>query len=333
VGDALGAPVEFMSLREIRARFGPGGVRDLAPAYGRTGAITDDTQMTLFTAEGLLRLHNLGVAGAPAAAAEVVHRAYLRWLRTQEEPAPPHGATAQGWLLGVPELHHRRSPGGTCLSALRSGRLGTRRSPLNDSKGCGGVMRIAPVGLAFARPFTTACDIAALTHGHASGWLAAGAMAALLAALRDGMGLRDATNAALTALSTEPQQFETAGAIGAALALAGSGPVTPERLETLGRGWVAEEAIAIALAAALAAEGFADGVLRAVNHSGDSDSTGSLAGQILGTLLGEEAIPPAWLEALELRDVVETLADDVFDAFGDPSSPPASVHADRYPPS
>src|SRR5215203_2581226 len=41
VGDALGAPVEFMSLSAIRAQFGPRGVRDFVPAYGRVGAITD----------------------------------------------------------------------------------------------------------------------------------------------------------------------------------------------------------------------------------------------------------------------------------------------------
>jgi hypothetical protein len=50
VGDALGAPVEFMDIAQIRRRFGQGGIRDLAPAYGRVGAITDDMQMTLFTA-------------------------------------------------------------------------------------------------------------------------------------------------------------------------------------------------------------------------------------------------------------------------------------------
>ena len=55
VGDALGGAVEFMRLGQIRQRFGPGGIRDYAGAYGRVGAITDDTQMTLFTAEGLIR--------------------------------------------------------------------------------------------------------------------------------------------------------------------------------------------------------------------------------------------------------------------------------------
>jgi ADP-ribosyl-[dinitrogen reductase] hydrolase len=53
VGDALGAPIEFLRLSEIRERFGLAGLTDYAPAYGKLGAITDDTQMTLFTAERL----------------------------------------------------------------------------------------------------------------------------------------------------------------------------------------------------------------------------------------------------------------------------------------
>ena len=54
MGDALGAPVEFLSMPEIILRFGPRGILSFASAYGLVGAITDDTQMTLFTAEGLL---------------------------------------------------------------------------------------------------------------------------------------------------------------------------------------------------------------------------------------------------------------------------------------
>ena len=55
VGDALGAPVEFMSRAQIVRAFGPHGIEDYAPAFGKLGTITDDTQMTLFTAEGLMR--------------------------------------------------------------------------------------------------------------------------------------------------------------------------------------------------------------------------------------------------------------------------------------
>ena len=55
IGDALGAPVEFLEWSVIEAKFGPQGIVDFAPAYGITGAITDDTQMMLFTAASLLQ--------------------------------------------------------------------------------------------------------------------------------------------------------------------------------------------------------------------------------------------------------------------------------------
>ena len=78
MGDALGAPVEFMSLAEIRGRFGPDGIQDYSPAYGRIGAITDDTQMTLFTAEGIIRAHNRALNKGICHPPSVVYYAYLR---------------------------------------------------------------------------------------------------------------------------------------------------------------------------------------------------------------------------------------------------------------
>lgn len=63
VGDALGAPVEFLEWAAIRNTFGAQGIVDYAPAYGRLGAITDNTQMMLFTAEGLLRAYVRGSSG------------------------------------------------------------------------------------------------------------------------------------------------------------------------------------------------------------------------------------------------------------------------------
>ena len=89
-GDALGAPVEFMKRATILERFGPRGITSYAPAYGRTGAITDDTQMTLFTAEGLLRAYVRGERRGIGHVPSVVAHAYLRWLKTQgTAPAAP----------------------------------------------------------------------------------------------------------------------------------------------------------------------------------------------------------------------------------------------------
>ena len=83
VGDAMGAPVEFMKLSEIRERFGPKGIQEYEIVYGRRGAITDDTQMTLFTAEGLIRAYVRSCGRGITTYSGVTAHAYLRWLRTQ----------------------------------------------------------------------------------------------------------------------------------------------------------------------------------------------------------------------------------------------------------
>jgi ADP-ribosyl-[dinitrogen reductase] hydrolase len=328
VGDALGAPVEFLSLAEIRSRFGPEGIGDFAPAYGLLGAITDDTQMSLFTAEALLRaLHRIEERGI-ASVAGMAHRSYLRWLLTQgERPPGADGLLESGWLVGLPALRARRAPGNTCLAALRSGRLGTPFEPINESKGCGGVMRAAPVGLVMDDPFGVGCEVAAVTHGHPSGYLAAGHLAAVVGGLVAGASLDEAIAAATAQLAQQEEAGECLAAVQAAVALAEMGPSGAAEVERLGEGWVAEEALAIGLYAALVARAeptpgasFERGVRLAVNHGGDSDSTGAIAGNLLGTLYGVEAVPPRWLDRLELRAEIATVADDLYRRFVDPGA-------------
>ena len=313
VGDALGAPVEFDSIEAIRARFGPEGIA--IPDLG-DGAITDDTQMTLFTAEGLIRglvrARSKGICHAPS----VVDHAYARWLATQGERSERWQYEPDGWLIGVEALHARRAPGNTCLSALRAPRMGTIDEPLNDSKGCGGVMRVAPVGLIGGDRFDLACDIAALTHGHPSGYLAAGALAEILGQLLDGCSLPEALDAAERTLRTR------AGARGDAARAA-------RRVSRRGLGGGGGARIAVHCA--LNAESFEHGVRLAVNHSGDSDSTGAIAGNLLGAMHGTEAIPERWLDQLELRDEIEVLIADFLACFGPDAHPDPDALWERYP--
>jgi ADP-ribosylglycohydrolase len=337
VGDALGAPVEFLSLQQIHQRFGPQGLRTYAPAYGRLGAITDDTQMSLFSAEGVIRFRVAESRGESADFERVMHRAYERWLVTQLGRSvavpwdPDAGPTdSSGWLIHQQFLHHSRAPGSTCISALGDAdRIGLPDEPINESKGCGGVMRSGPVGLASGDAFELACRAAALTHGHPSGWLAAGALAEIVANLVRGEPLPAAVEKCRQRLVDRPRSDEVVGHLDRALELARhSGPPRAEDVEELGGGWVAEEALAIAVYCSLTAEDFESGVLGAVNHGGDSDSTGSIAGCLLGTLLGRGAIPSVLLEDLEGREVIEQVGRDLYRAF----ARGGEVDPDRYPP-
>ncbi|QFZ23568.1 ADP-ribosylglycohydrolase family protein [Saccharothrix syringae] len=312
VGDALGGSIEFDRIDRIRGRFGPSGLTDYAPAYGRLGAITDDTQMTLFTLEGLVLARRRG--------SDPVHEvrvAYGRWLRTQGGPEVPR----DGWLLDVPGLHDQRAPGNTCLTALRSGVLGTVDNPINDSKGCGAVMRAAPVALwsdDVAEVFELAAATGALTHGHPSGYLSAGVLAVLVQQLLAGAALPDAIRTARAELVGWTGHEEQLSLLDLAVELGTRGVrPTPEVIETaLGGGWVGEEALAIAVLTALAARDLADGLLLAVNHSGDSDSTGALCGNLLGARDGVAAIPGHWLADLELADVLDRLLAEAIEVFG-----------------
>jgi len=322
VGDALGAPVEFSSLADIRHRFGPGGIADYVEAYGRVGAITDDTQMTLFTAEGLVRAYVRQHLKGTCAPEAIIHHAYLRWLLTQGvKPSAQIASMAEwpdGWLIGEKPLWARRAPGNTCLSALASTmQLGDRAK--NDSKGCGTVMRVAPIGLACSArdgnhspAFELGEQASVVTHRHPAAVIAGGAFALLIAHLAEGVELPRAVDAMLDHLAPIPGSGVVTRALDMAMKLVDEGgEPTPEKVESLGGAWVAEEALAIAIYCALVARDFEHGVRLAVNHSGDSDSTGSMTGQILGTAWGAEVVPARWLADLELREVIERIADDL----------------------
>lgn len=322
VGDALGAPVEFMDIMAIRKRFGATGIRDFVPYAVKLGAITDDTQMTLFTAEGLLRAAiRERIDGLAPDYPSFVAQAYQRWLVTQGDKSRLTPNVQSGWLIRHGALFARRAPGITCLTTLgKMTRLDETAS--NDSKGCGGVMRMAPVGLLIRgrgesaadhaqTAFALGCQLAGITHGHPAGQHAAGVLAALIVCVLKGAALLAALDEAKAILKTQDNHEETLAAINLAVRLGRDFGDSDNHLRQLGQGWVAEEALAIAIYCALRSNSFEEGVMLAVNLTGDSDSTGAIAGSLLGALHGVEAIPQRWLEPLELRAVITAVADDL----------------------
>ena len=189
-------------------------------------------------------------------------------------------------------------------------------------------------------PFQDECDVARLTHGHPSGYLVSGAFALIISRVMCGDALLDASRVALAVLCEHDGHAETTGAISSALDLATGHKPSANAVESLGEGWVAEEALAIALYCALVADDFRHGVLLAVNHSGDSDSTGSMAGQLLDAEHGIERIPPDWIAGLEGRDVIERITEDLIQHFVVPAQMSDEERhrwlgprdMDRYPP-
>jgi len=333
LGDSLGYAVEFDDISAIRARFGAAGLQDFS-ALDAGSHFSDDTQMTLYTADGLLEALEWASDGVAADINACLWLAYLRWLGTQGVAAPPPAPVQPPrWIDGQDVLKNRRAPGNACLSGLATGEMGTVQRPVNlDSKGCGTVMRSAPFGLiphlAPETVYKLSSDAASLTHGHPAARQSAGVFSLVIHALSSGLGLREAAESALGHLrggvlrKGEEPDPEVLARLESALRLAGE-RLSPEALVSeLGEGWVAEEALAVGLYAVLAtvpengtttAAGAAEAHFRAaiavaVNHSGDSDSTASIAGNILGAYYGEQCLPAGWLAALEAPEVIRGMA-------------------------
>ena len=330
IGDALGAPVEFLTRDEIISQYGPGGIGDLVVSQSGKALITDDTQLTLFTAEGILRAKTRMLTKGLCQPTLVVYHAYQRWLLTQGYPRlPEYEWIYDGWLLEIPELHAQRAPGVSCLTALRSEERGTIEAPINTSKGCGGVMRSAPVGLFYRRDdaFRLAAEFAALTHGHPSGYLSAGALAYLIDALIEGVDLETAVTKTMMMLKGFAGHEECLKKMQLAEQLSKMGAYDHEAIALLGQGWVGEEALAIAIYCALKyQDDFRKAVQAAVNHDGDSDSTGAITGNIIGLYRGLAEIPEDWIETVELKDVLIQMADDLLTDDDE-----QSVDLKRYP--
>ena len=331
VGDALGYSVEFMDIDQILYKYGETGINSYDLKNG-IAIISDDTQMTLFTANGLLigRTRGMlrGIAGSPEG---YCLRCYYAWLITQNEDYGSWESKVDDvsqeypWLIRIPELHKRRAPGRTVLSALESKFSGTIEQPINESKGCGGLMRVAPIGLYFEntdidRVCMLGAKNAALTHGHDLGYIPAAALAFIIHRIIYSDKINSLEEIIIDCIKKidmlfgdKPHIGEFTSIMKKSIELSKSGKNDVEAITELGEGWVAEETLAIAVYCSLKyIDNFEKAIIVSVNHSGDSDSTGSVTGNIMGAIHGYKSVPEKFISNLELKEVILEIADDLF---------------------
>ncbi len=329
-GDALGYAVEFSSLRSIINKYGQTGITSYELDSTGTARFSDDTQMTLFTAEGLLSAYAIDPNPTPEIISKHMQEAYLAWFATQtafQLPLP------SSWLSNVKNLWARRAPGNTCLSALSA--LNNGKPAHNDSKGCGAVMRIAPIGIFYAThdritqhasriTAIVAAETARITHLHdlstiSSVFVALVIFECMRTHVIDRLTFRSFISNALSyALSYVPDSKNAdkfKEIIQKSIELADSSISDRDAIRQLGEGWVAEETVAIAIFCVMRhIRNFKDCLVAAVNHDGDSDSTGAVAGNIIGTILGYTGIPQNFRNDLELLKPIISVADDLVGA-------------------
>lgn len=326
VGDALGYPVEFRMVQDIFAIYGTEGINDYE-RFHDTAYISDDTQMTLFTANGLLIGYTRAcLRGIMGPWQSYVEKAYKNWLKTQDENYLLDEQSKICWLMNYDEFYNRRAPGNTCLAALYREECGSIHNKINHSKGCGGVMRVAPVGLYLPKHMDSlkevamvGAEVAAITHSHPLGYIPAATFTYIVArCVTSDDDLHVIVNEAVDVtkeLFADEEYIDVfCQLMDKAIRLAESDMDDLEAIRELGEGWVAEETLAIAIYCALKYKNnFSKGVVAAVNHDGDSDSTGAVTGNILGVYLGINAISKELIKPLELRDVIEELAIDLYE--------------------
>lgn len=338
IGDALGYPVEFMSLAAIKNKYGKDGITDFELNEKSKAVVSDDTQMTLFTANGLMfgvtrwATHSM-LADLP----NYVQEAYKEWYQTQTK-VEDYNAHHTCWIRDIKELNVCRAPGNTCMSALRD-----VNNVNNNSKGCGGIMRVAPVALYLYAEnvraikhgddahFTQetidkyAGDCAAITHKHPLGYISAAIFVDVLYRLLQTdekitfdvvCNFVDSALSTLMGIYTSKQEAAALGELWyiskRAIELAKKDMEDSEAISELGEGWVAEETWAIALYCVLKhLNSFEDAVVASVNHDGDSDSTGSVCGNLMGAIVGYDAIPEKYKTNIELKNVILAIADDM----------------------
>lgn len=338
VGDALGYPVEFMRDKKIFRTYGSKGLCAYVPDPYSDGQalISDDTQMVLFTANGLLNAQTQNsLDGTQTPARVYIQKAYQDWLITQETTFERRFKMAGTWkkctwLADVPELYERRAPGITCLNALKEQyQMNTVKDdyvkmPVNTSKGCGGVMRAAPMGFV---PFDDirmadyeGAQAAAITHGHSLGYMPAAVLTHIIQRIvfpkDEKQTLKqiivEAEETVKEIFAGDDHLNTLMDIIDLAIDLSENTDSDLADIRRLGEGWVAEEALGIALYCSLKYQNdFSAAVTVSVNHNGDSDSTGAITGNIVGALLGYSQIDDIWKQHLELDSVILEMADDL----------------------
>jgi ADP-ribosyl-[dinitrogen reductase] hydrolase len=277
VGDALGAPVEFINRDEISLRYGVvremlgGGWLDTKP-----GEYTDDTQMALAIARSIAELGRVDPADIGAR--------FVRWMESMPKDIGNTTLQSLGYLAaGVPwdEAGAR--------TAARKGDSGA---------GNGSIMRTAPIGLACRNDpvelVRQSIDISRITHADPRCTWACAALCQGIAALLGGSG--DVLAAAVEGIE-EPEVVATI-----------EQAATIRRGEVRSGGYVLHT-LSAALWAFVNHDTFEDIVVAAVNLGGDADSSGAVSGALAGARYGASAIPERWLSVLQSRQELIDLAD------------------------
>lgn len=288
-GDALGATVEFMSRKDIRATYGAhkeitgGGWLGLRP-----GEHTDDTEMTLAVADGL--------SANPVDPVPEVGRNFLRWYETRPRDI---GNIIRSSIRNFKLL-------GSWEAAARS----THDEMGGKSAGNGSLMRTLPISFAYqndrGKMIEMAMKISGMTHHDPQAGICCVLYNELLRLITTNFpaiskhGLVD--EAVRCIQNHFAKQTESLpGGFWNKIKNAGS---LQER-QVVASGYVLDSLIA-SLWSFLHSDSFVEAVTLAVNLGDDADTVGAICGGLAGTFYSFESIPERWIETLREKNRLES---------------------------
>jgi ADP-ribosyl-[dinitrogen reductase] hydrolase len=264
VGDALGAPVEFMVAEKIKHKYGRvtemlgGGRFNL-----KSGETTDDTAMMLCIAESL-------IANGGYQPADIVDR-FIAWYKTGPKDI---GNVTREALKTLEQQKLPKIPANPC------------NFPSNGS-----IMRTAPLSLIYCKDETKLIsisgEVSSITHNHPNAVLSCITLNLTIVRLLLGYNPAASFHFAAQGIKVINEKFYRSY-------LTGLYNPNPEK------GW-AVNTLLIALHCLLLTKSFEDAVIKAVNLGGDADTNAAVTGALAGACYGAKAIPERWLNELRPR--------------------------------
>ena len=328
-GDALGSPLDVLSVATMKRQFGPFGLRTLmrSPKTNFLAPFSQNTQMMLATADGLL-----WASAKKIDRTEGLYRGYMRWYYGQTGEEARRGQRT--WMRRQPHerefclarekfMRTKRGMSST-LAALASETPGSLKNKINDADDSEALVRSGPIGLIYAGnvrdAFYEAVRAAVLTHTNPVAYQAAAAFAGIIAGLSGKRTTLPKVLEEVTALLNKSEHTEVLTAtLSAAITQANEHPAgkgTPfdhvDSLHSLGTGKKAEEALAIGVYCVLANDDPLEAILAAAHHDGKSSVTASVVGAIEGARLGTAFLPDYWMSHLEGVEMIKAVANQLY---------------------
>ncbi len=322
IGDALGYPVRDLEYDTIINKYGKKGITTIEVDCDNRARITDNTQLTIFTMDALIRTYTKYYLYKKTGMGEInTYTSYLRWQYTQGRKVPESRAIDflnDNYLMNYQELKYERCAEKYTKEILCNDIKNSKLEGINDNKGYLCLTKTAPVGLVFYKDdndaFEMAIKIAKITHGHPSAYISAGIFSVIIANLCRGKDLNESIQKALDIAKQHKESKQVIDKINFAYRLSKDKYHYTEKLDDFGICENADDVLAATIYICLIFQDkdISDALLFSVNNNCLGNNIASVVGNILGLYNGLDIISTEWSKKIELYKLIKDISFDLY---------------------